>query len=689
VRPRRRIRTGPIGLWLAAIVVVSAVVQFLLGRRVVAPWIMVDELIYSDMARSFAATGHFLIRGVHGDYGPVYPAILALAYKVTGTVPDAYTAGRAINAPLMSLAAIPAYFLARRVLRPWAALAAAALAVAIPSMAYVGTLMTENAFYPLFVCVALALVLMLERPTVWRQLAALALCAVAFETRAQAVALVAAVATAPLVLAWIERGRPGRLRAYKVLYGTLAAAVVAVIVVELARGRSPLDALGNYSATGHVSYAPWPAFRWLVYHLAELDLSLWLLPFAALIVVVASARHLDARVRAFAAAAATISVWLLLEVSVFASHYSGRIEERNLFYLAPLFLTALLVWIDRGQPRPPRVTVAAAGLAAVLPGALPFARLLRVDAESDTIGLQPWWYLGGAWTGVHGVGVAVVLVSLALGAAFLWLPARYAAALPAIVAVGFLATWLPLEQWKHGFPRVSTGTYFQGLKDQSRNWIDRKVGADADVAAIWTNRSGNRFTIWQNEFWNKSVRRVYDVGAKMGGGMPEIPVLVRRQDGLLTRADTGEPLRAPYVLTDDSFAVVGTPIARDRARGMVLYRVTPPVRSTRRIVGLYDDGWSQPTLTWTQAGCRGGTLRVSLHGDSSLFPNGQTVVARGARVVRVRVPTNSETTLAVPVGSSCTVTFRVLPTARPSDVLGGNDTREVGTHFDRFDYSAG
>jgi hypothetical protein len=538
--------------------------------------------------------------------------------------------------------------------------------------------------------VALALVLMLEKPTVVRQLTVLALCAVAFETRAQAVALAAAVATAPLVLAWIERGRPGRLAAFKVLYGTLAAVVVVAIVVEFARGRSPLHALGNYSVTGSASYEPWPAFRWFVYHLAELDLSLWLLPFAALIVLVASARHLDAPVRAFSAAAATMSAWLLLEVSVFASHYSGRIEERNLFYVAPLFLIALLVWIDRGQPRPPRATVAAVGLAAVLPGAIPFARLLRVDAESDTIGLQPWWYLSGAWTGVHSVGVAVVLVSLALGAAFLWLPARYAAALPAAVAVGFLATWLPLEQWKHGFPRVSTGAYFQGIKDQSRDWIDRQVGSDADVAAIWTNRSDNPFTIWQNEFWNKSVRRVYDVGAKMGGGMPEIPVSVRRQDGLLTRADTGEPIRAPYVLTDDSFAVVGTPIARDRARGMVLYRVTPPVRSTRRIIGLYDDGWSQPTLTWTQAGCRGGTLRVALHGDASLFPNGQTVVARGARVVRARVPKDGETTLAVPVGPSCTVIFRVSPTVRPSDVVAGsNDTREVGTHFDRFDYSAG
>ena len=144
---------------------VSSVVQFLLARRVVAPWIMVDELVYSDTARSFADTGHFLIRGVHANYGVVYPAILSIPYRLFDSIPTVYTAAKAINAVLISLAAIPAYFLARRVLRPPAALAAAALAVALPSLAYAGTLMTENAFYPLFLCLVLALVAMLERPT--------------------------------------------------------------------------------------------------------------------------------------------------------------------------------------------------------------------------------------------------------------------------------------------------------------------------------------------------------------------------------------------------------------------------------------------------------------------------------------------------------------------------------------------
>ena len=35
-----------------------------LARRMVAPWIMVDELVYSELAKSFAAHGQFLVRGV-------------------------------------------------------------------------------------------------------------------------------------------------------------------------------------------------------------------------------------------------------------------------------------------------------------------------------------------------------------------------------------------------------------------------------------------------------------------------------------------------------------------------------------------------------------------------------------------------------------------------------------------------
>src|SRR5438093_6561838 len=244
-----RDRAIPAWIWLVWIVTLSAGFRYGLSRRMVAPWIMVDELLYSELAKSFGEHGHFAVREVtdHG-LGFVYPALIAPAYRFFGSVPDAYTAAKAINSVVMSLAAAPAYLLARRVVSRRMSLVAAGLTIAVPSMVYSGTLMTENAFYPLFLFVALALVDMLERPTAANQILVLGLCGLAFATRAQAIALVPAVLTAPILF---ERRRPD---AFGLLYGLAGAGVLLVGAYELLRGRSLTAALGAYRAATDGSY---------------------------------------------------------------------------------------------------------------------------------------------------------------------------------------------------------------------------------------------------------------------------------------------------------------------------------------------------------------------------------------------------------------------------------------------------
>jgi glycosyltransferase involved in cell wall biosynthesis len=692
--PRLRV-AGPLWLWLAGLYAVSVVVQLTLGLRVKSPWIMVDEIVYSDMARSFADTGHFLIRGTHANYGFVYPFLLSPAYALFGAMSDVYAWSRVLNALALSSAVFPAYLLARRVVRTPAALAAAALAIAIPSMAYAGTLMTENVFYPIFLWLAYALVLMLERPTLKRQLLLLALCALAFLTRAQAVALVAAALTAPLALAWIERGRPQRLKAFAPLYGIVVGGGLLVVIVQAIRGLSPASILGGYSDTSNSGYHLWPALRWLVLHVAEFDLYLWVLPFAAFVVLVANARHLDRSLRVFAAATAALSVWLVVEVAVFASQYSHRVEERNLFYLAPLLLIALLAWIERGQPKPPRAAVVAAGLAVALPAAIPFVSLLNITAESDTLGYQPWWYLGDAWAGRNSVSVVVVLVSLALGAAFLWLSRRHAPVLPMVVALGFLAVWLPLEQWKHSFPRLSESALAQGIGNADKSWIDDAVGRDAHVAVLWTG--GNVLAVWQNEFWNRSVSRVYELGSKMPADMPSTPVSVDRRTGVLRDAH-GQPVRESYVLATTAVNLLGRAVARDPAKKLVLYRVTPPARTTEQVIGLYDDPsrpWSGPQVTWQRVNCRGGALHVEVSSDARLFSGvRQTLEISGTTTPRsLRLaPTTDHLPLTLPLtpqGGVCRVVFRISPTRIPANFpqLKLNDPRRLGLHFDSIRYA--
>ncbi|HXR12534.1 MAG TPA: glycosyltransferase family 4 protein, partial [Gaiellaceae bacterium] len=662
---------GPMWAWIGGLYAVAVTIQLALALRVTSPWIMVDELVYSDMARSFAATGHFLIRGVHANYGFVYPLLLSPVYAAIGPMSDVYRWAQAVNALVICSAVVPAYLLARRVVRPPAALAAAALAVAIPSTAYAGTLMTENVFYPVFLWLAFALVVALERPTRRNQLVLLAVCALAFVTRAQTVALVAAVLSAPFVLAWIERGRPRRIKEFAPLYAVVGAAAVVAIVVEVARGRSPAAVLGNYSVTSNGGYRLWPVLDWLVLHLAELDLALFILPVAALVVLVANARHLDRRLRVFAAATASLSVFLVLEVAVFASRYSQRVEERNLFYLMPLFVIALFAWIERGQPRPPRATVAAAGIAAALPGAIPFAHLLNITAESDTIGLQPWWFLGDSWTGRAGVGVVAVVLAIALAACFLWLPRRYAPMLPVLVAVGFLCTWLPVELWTHSFPRLASSAYAQGVGTAGKSWIDRAVGRDAHVGVIWAG--GNDLAVWENEFWNRSVDRVYGLGARLPGDMPEIQTSVDPATGVL------RGVNEPYVLAPTSVQLVGTRIAADPAKQLVLYRVTQPARITTRVVGLFPttpgvEAWSGARVSWTRSDCTGGTLAVKVSSDARLFKNTpQTLAISGTTTARTLTiapgTTDRPVTLAlVAANGVCRVDFRISPTQVPAHV---------------------
>ena len=84
-----------------------------------------------------------------------------------------------------------------------------------------------------------------KRLTIQRQLVLLGVCVLAFLTRSQAIVLVPAVATAPLVLAWLDRRRLRMLADFHVLYGVLAAGVFGVLAVQLFRGHSPYDVLGS------------------------------------------------------------------------------------------------------------------------------------------------------------------------------------------------------------------------------------------------------------------------------------------------------------------------------------------------------------------------------------------------------------------------------------------------------------
>jgi dolichyl-phosphate-mannose-protein mannosyltransferase len=681
----RALARVPTWAWLTAIVVASATLRALLARGLVAPFIMVDELIWSEVARGIADAGEPLLRGRSDPgYSVVYPLLISPAYLFFDNLVDAYAVVKTWNSVLMSLAAVPAFFLARRVVGREYALLAALLAVAVPSLAYTGTVMTENAFYPLFLALVLVFVIALERPTPGWVVLLLALAGLAYATRVQAVALGPAILLAPAVLALFEPfGFRESVSRYRWLYGLTLGAGAAVLVFQLAAG----GLLGAYEPVGERGYDLGEALRYVWWHVAELSLYVLVVPLAATIVLVARARSLDARLQAFLAATVSLTVCLIPVVAVFASRFSDRIEERNMFYVAPLLCIALLAWVERGAPRPRILATVAAVVSALLVVAVPLDRFLTTSAITDTLMLLPLWSLqdriGEDWITLAALGIAA-----GLAAAFLFVPRRYTVLLPLLVLGIWILAIRPIWWGTHGFERFSRGVLFQGIRTADRDWVDAALGPGETAAFLWTGRT-DRLTVNQNEFFNRSVGPVYYVTDPTPGGLPETRVKIDPKTGRVTLPD-GSPVRDEFLLADSSFEPDGGRVAQDKGWGVTLWRVVTPLVSAVDVKGLYpNDTWSGPAVTYLRRLCRPGRLTVELSSDDRLFSGPQTVVARsnGAVVGRAPLRGNTHVLLNVPVEpmpgtTDCRVVYSVSPTAVPGD----GDDRVLGAHFNRFVY---
>ncbi len=362
-----------------------------------------------------------------------------------------------------------------------------------------------------------------------------------------------------------------------------------------------------------------------------------------------------------------------------------------MFYVAPLFFVALALWIERGLPRPP-LAAASAVVSAALVGAIPFAGLINQNARSDTLAFLPWWTLQDSVISLDQVASVAVLGAAGVGVLFMLVPARWALTLPAVILAWFAFSTWSIETNEHGGAHAaSVGALYGGITRPDRDWIDRAVGQHANVAFVWSSRK-DKNTLWQNEFFNRSVRDVYYFGRRRSpGNLPETRVAIDSREGELTGAR-----RASYVLTDDTVRIAGTEIGRDKVKGMVLYRVDGPLRlaewwegatlrrGTEAIRGLYPDTWSGPMVTYTRRDCEGGSLTVLLESDPSLVGGRQVVTARTGSV---EVPPGQSVELTVPLQArrgTCTAQFTVSPTAVP----GRGDTRRLGVHFTRIDFHA-
>jgi hypothetical protein len=696
-RLKAAVASVPMAVWVAALVVASTVGRFLVARGVEAPFIFQDELLYSELAKSLGTSGHFALRGVPGLAGlsPVYPILISPAYALFTHVPDAYSAAKLLNAFYVSLAAVPAYLVARRLVAPVHALFAAVLVLAVPDLLLVGTLMTENAFYPIFLLWFVVLVRMLERPTIVNQIAVLVLILLAYETRPQALLLAPALLTAvvTMVVADATSSRSWqtlveRARGYWVtLLLVVGGAALYALVEGVLRGRAIKQSLlKTYAVLGDTQYTVGGVAKWFLYLVGELVIVVGVFPFAAFVVIAVvglSKRRSTPALRAFAAGAIAASFWILLGVAAFSSTpYAQRLEERNAFYVMPLLLISLVVWAARYAGRFPRVTGVGAMMAVAATGLVPVAAFLTPNAFTDSFGLLAVWRLQihyavpGEW-----LSPIIILLAIAAGILFIVIPARFAMAVPVVVFV-FLA-----------FGNREADMFLTQASTDSRNgaiqvpvdWVDRAVGSDAEVAALFSNARPPA-TTWLNEFFNRSVGPLYNFVSSPLDGLPQKMVQVDRRSGRLKIVGGGY-VRAKYVLSDNTQVLAGKILASDPGVGMRVYGVNGPVRVVGSLGGIYPDQWSGSSASILAYACHGGHLRLLLAGEPRLHPRPVTVVAssEGQRLAKLVVqPGFAGRRYTIPLvarGNVCQVDFSVHPTAVPAERLRSEDTRSLGVRF--------
>jgi hypothetical protein len=594
----------PRGRWaaLAVLVLVSAVVRALAARSVAGPWFTPDEIVYSELGRSLYGGGHFEILGSAAPFfSAVYPALIGLPLDALDPV-SGYRFVQGAQGLVMSLVAVPVYCWGRTLVSPGRALAAAALTLCMPYLALSGFLMTEVASLPLFVLAAWLIARALSRATIGNQALAVGSVALLTLTRLQAIVLVPAFALAVVIEAALARrwSRAVRLWPSFAAFGVIGIAWLAA--VSLSGGRP----LGAYDVAVGGPYEAGKALRFIVYHAADLVFIVAAVPILALVVLLQAAVRTpepSSDVRAFLAVSTALTTTVVISVGLYASRFLGRVGERYLFSLVPLFFLALMLWHARGAPRPRSVLGFAAAACVALLVTTPWDRLASTAAQPDALSFVPvvtlHRHLSGVDPGIWIVATCILFLVLAL-----FLPARALVVLPLLVAVlvGAIAVM------SSRFVGREASAYQTVMVGEGPRWIDD--AAQGQVTYLYGNELSwsQGGPAWMNLFWNQKVGGFVALfGSRIAGPSSAIPATVAGDGRILS----SRAISTPYVVAPLRLILAGEPIASSSA-GLVLWRIDGDPQLLVRKDGVRPNGVMGPVARLYAYACGGGTVRLAL-----------------------------------------------------------------------------
>lgn len=610
-------------LAVALLVVVSTAVRFAAARSFAVPWIAPDEMLYGLLGESLWSTGALEVRGSASPfYSFLTPALVGLA--LTGrALSEGVELAQLLQGFAMSTAAVPVYLWARRVATARWSVAAAAVTLASPVLAYGGLLVTEALFYPASAWALYALSRALEQPTVARQGLFLLAVTVAAAVRLQALVLLPAFVLAACAFALQRRRLTPVLPLVPLVVG-VGVVVVALAAVRLAYPGSlaSTDLLGAYATLGESVTVTEGLVPMLVWHVGAVVLSVAIVPaMATALLVVESFRGRGLGTAAEACAATAVGYLPLLaaQVGLFASGRVDHVSQRYLVSAIPLLAVGFAGWVGAGAPRT-RTTVVAVGAATLgLVALVPPARLAPGAAMHDALSTAGLHRLDGEELTGRLVLLGATVAAIALVAL---VPARRLGALAAVVVA---ALALASVEATRLVERLSAAEEASMTGGSDARWLDRAQVGDVTLLVTgdrpWTADA-------RTVFWNRSVTEVLRFPDVPGGVPPApAPVSLDADTGLL-RDSRGRPLARGLLVAPATLAFAGERIAELPAGSaevpsLVVWRTSGPVRVASRVFGLQPNGDFSGVATVLVPACVPGALEVTV-----IAKSGDPIAAR-------------------------------------------------------------
>jgi hypothetical protein len=596
--PRESLEKVGIAAWplLIGLVAFSAVLRTALGWLRQTPIYLGDEYLYAALGRSIAETGRPLVRGAAADFPALLQPIVTAPAWLVDDVGASYHLVQGMGALAMSLAALPVFWIGRRLgLSTRLALAAAVLALAIPDLIYAGWVIAEPFAYPLVLGAVAAGVAALAKPSPGAQLLFVALAALAAFARIQFVVLPACFLAAVVLVGLRERRLGAALREQLLPLIVLAVPVAGALAV------GPSRVLAFYGGVVDADVDPSSL-------VANSGRNLFVLLFASGFVLVpgallglglAIARPRTRAELAFAGLTLVITAALLVEAGLLGD--ADQAQERYLFYVLPLAVLGFGLYASRGWPYRIYHVLGATALAALV-AVVPLSGYAAADEKMHSPLLYAAFRVEQALGSPGSGSLAIALAATFATALVVVCSRRPRVATPVALALAF-ALCAGSSAAAVVFDLENTSSARKSFFDRDPSWIDN---ANLGDVTLLRGVGGQRGAAFQQLFWNRSVDRIALMpGATAIDPFPTQPVRIGR-DGSL-RAD-GRPLSGA-LLVDQHAVTVRLNGAKHvaSAPGFDLYRPEGTPRLSLLFSGRHHDGWlgEQATVSlWPAPGTK-------------------------------------------------------------------------------------